>query len=155
MKRTGMIEVVVAVVGGLALLCVSCGGIDDGSATNASDTQTTSDALARRTRHSRSTAPPPPPKSTGSNASAGTARAPAAPGSSPAQTIAAAQTPDGQAIPQRSGPNGECPAVVVLLGFWSCPTIGDSCAFQGGGATHDCFCSRTDGEGQNPTWVCD
>ena len=38
--------------------------------------------------------------------------------------IAAAQNPDGSAIPQGPGPNGECPQVLVLLGFWSCPQIG-------------------------------
>src|SRR6516162_3792175 len=48
-----------------------------------------------------------------------------------------AQTPDGRAIPQPAGPNGQCPAVVVLLGFWSCPTINQTCT---SGALH-CVCT--------------
>ena len=71
------------------------------------------------------------------------------------QVIKAAQTPDGAAIPQPSGPGGTCPQVLVRIGFWSCPTIGDSCAYSNGGGTHHCTCSRTDGEGQFPSWVCD
>ena len=70
------------------------------------------------------------------------------------QIIAAAQTPDGAAIPQGPGPNGQCPAVVVLLGFWSCPNIGDTCSYTSGGVGHSCFCNRTDGEGQLPSWIC-
>jgi hypothetical protein len=66
------------------------------------------------------------------------------------QVIKAAQTVDGAAIPQPSGPNHSCPEVVVRLGFWSCPTIGDSCASCG----RNCQCVRTDGEGQSPSWVC-
>jgi hypothetical protein len=66
------------------------------------------------------------------------------------QVIKAAQTPDGAAIPQPSGPNHTCPEVVVRLGFWSCPTIGDTCASGG----RNCLCQRTDGEGQFPSWVC-
>jgi hypothetical protein len=88
-------------------------------------------------------APSPPPPSTSS-----------AP-SSTADIIAAAQTADGQAIPQGSGPGGACPAVVVALGFWSCPTIGDMCTYAAGGVTHHCTCSRVDGEGQSPAWICD
>jgi hypothetical protein len=59
------------------------------------------------------------------------------------------------AIPQPSGPNGECPAVLVALGFWSCVNIGDTCSFQSGGVTHDCFCQRGDGEGSGHSWICD
>ena len=66
------------------------------------------------------------------------------------QVIKAAQTADGAAIPQPSGPNHSCPEVVVRLGFWSCPTIGDTCASCG----RSCTCVRTDGEGQFPSWVC-
>ena len=68
--------------------------------------------------------------------------------------IAAAQNPDGTAIPQGPGPNGECPEVLVLLGFWSCPQIGQTCSFTSG-ATHRCQCDRLDGEGGLPAWVCD
>jgi len=71
------------------------------------------------------------------------------------QAIAAAQTPDGQAIPQGPNADGTCPAVLVSLGFWSCPTIGQTCAFSSSdGVSHSCLCQRTDGEGQSPSWVC-
>ena len=69
--------------------------------------------------------------------------------------IAAAQTPDGAAIPQPPGPNGQCPPVLVCLGFWSCPTQGQTCTYTSGSTTHHCSCVRTDGEGQLPSWVCD
>jgi hypothetical protein len=82
---------------------------------------------------------------TGSGSGSGTTA-----GGTPEQIIAAAQTPDGAAIPQGPGPNGECPPVVVLLGFWSCPNIGDTCS----SSTRSCFCNRTDGEGQFPSWIC-
>src|SRR5205085_177332 len=70
------------------------------------------------------------------------------------QVIKAAQTPDGAAIPQPSGPGGTCPEVVVRIGFWSCPTIGDSCSYSNSSGTHQCTCQRTDGEGQFPSWLC-
>jgi hypothetical protein len=44
--------------------------------------------------------------------------------------------------------------VVALLGFWSCPEIDQTCSFTKDGTVHDCVCTRTDGEGQFPTWVC-
>jgi hypothetical protein len=69
--------------------------------------------------------------------------------------IAAAQTADGRAIPQGAGPNGACPQVLVLLGFWSCPTLAETCSYSAGGVAHNCACDRTDGEGQTPSWVCD
>ena len=68
--------------------------------------------------------------------------------------IAAAQNPDGTAIPQGAGPNGECPEVLVLLGFWSCPQVGQTCSYTST-ATHRCQCDRIDGEGGLPAWVCD
>jgi hypothetical protein len=74
-------------------------------------------------------------------------------GRTPEQIIAAAQTPDGRAIPQPSV-NGHCPDVVALLGFWSCVTIGDQCTYVANGATHHCACQRVDGEGQSPAWTC-
>ncbi len=69
--------------------------------------------------------------------------------------IAAAQTSDGQAIPQAASANGACPQVLVLLGFWSCPTLGQTCSYAASGVQHSCACDRTDGEGQTPSWVCD
>jgi len=69
--------------------------------------------------------------------------------------IRAAQTPDGAAVPQPAGPNGQCPEVVVLLGFWSCPQIGQTCSYTSSSGKHDCFCDRQDGEGGLPDWVCD
>jgi hypothetical protein len=69
--------------------------------------------------------------------------------------IAAAQTPDGTAIPQGPGPNGQCPQVLVLLGFWSCPQIGQTCSYQASGVSHSCACDRLNGEGGLPAWVCD
>jgi len=44
------------------------------------------------------------------------------------------------------------PEVVVRIGFWSCPTIGQTCTSAN--PVRHCVCSRTDGEGQNPTWIC-
>jgi hypothetical protein len=69
--------------------------------------------------------------------------------------IAAAQAPDGTAIPQGPGPNGQCPEVLVLLGFWSCPQIGQTCSYQASGVSHNCACDRLNGEGGLPAWVCD
>jgi hypothetical protein len=97
---------------------------------------------------------------TGSGAaSAGSVGSAGAPNTPPAATdvqavIAAAQNPDGTAIPQGPGPNGECPEVLVLLGFWSCPQIGQTCSYTSG-ATRHCQCDRLDGEGGLPAWVCD
>jgi len=128
-----------AVVGAFVLGSMSCGGMEPSDQETASadnGTQTEQSALWRRRRPP----PPPPPPPSG--------------GSSPEAIIRAAQTPDGQAIPQPAGPNGVCAPVVQLLGFWSCPTIGQTCSFTSGGATRHCTCSRTDGEGQNPTWIC-
>ncbi len=68
--------------------------------------------------------------------------------------IAAAQNPDGTAIPQGAGPNGECPEVLVVLGFWSCPQIAQTCSYTST-AAHHCQCDRIDGEGGLPAWVCD
>ena len=71
-----------------------------------------------------------------------------------ASMIAAAQTPDGLAIPQGAGPGGQCPPVLVALGFWACPTLGQTCSFSSASVVHQCTCDRTDGEGQTPSWVC-
>jgi hypothetical protein len=91
--------------------------------------------------------------SAGSAGSTGASRTPSATTDVQA-VIAAAQNPDGTAIPQGPGPNGECPQVLVLLGFWSCPQIGQTCSYSSG-ATHHCQCDRLDGEGGFPAWVCD
>jgi hypothetical protein len=99
-------------------------------------------------RRHRPPAPTPPPPNPGAGGSTGGSSS----GLTTAQVIAAAQTPDGQAIPQAAGPNGACPEVVVRLGFWSCPTIGQTCTSAN--PVRHCVCSRTDGEGQNPTWIC-
>jgi hypothetical protein len=69
--------------------------------------------------------------------------------------IAAAQTPDGTAIPQGPGANGGCPEVLVLLGFWSCPQEGQTCSYQAASGSHYCACDRLNGEGGMPAWVCD
>jgi len=69
--------------------------------------------------------------------------------------ISAAQNPDGTAIPQGPGPNGACPQVLVLLGFWSCPQIGQTCTYAAAGVSHDCACDKLNGEGGLPAWVCD
>jgi hypothetical protein len=71
-----------------------------------------------------------------------------------ADVIAAAQTPDGRAIPQDVGADGQCPDVVRLLGFWSCLNIQTQCSFQADGVTHSCTCLPTSGEGQYPSWSC-
>ena len=69
--------------------------------------------------------------------------------------IAAAQTPDGQAIPQDASPDGQCPEVLRLLGFWSCPQLERQCTFQANGVLHSCICLPMSGEGQYPSWSCD
>ena len=131
------------VAGALVFASSSCGGLDspdpqDGTASG-DQVQTVESGLRRRRPP-----PPPPPSNTGGSSGSG---------SSIDAIIKAAQTPDGQAIPQPAGPNGVCPAVVQALGFWSCPTIGQTCSFSSGGVTRHCTCSRTDGEGQFPSWV--
>ena len=68
--------------------------------------------------------------------------------------IAAAQTPDGRAIPQEAGPDGVCPEVLIRLGFWSCFNLNTQCNYVAQGARHDCTCLMTSGEGQLPSWAC-
>jgi len=132
-------------LGALVLGCMSCGGMEPtdpstgpGTASADNGPQTEESALRRRRP------PPPPPPSNGGSSG----------GSSVEDIIRAAQTPDGQAIPQPAGPGGVCPPVVQVLGFWSCPTIGQTCSSSSGGTTRHCTCSRTDGEGQFPSWIC-
>jgi hypothetical protein len=115
--------------------CGSAEGTDEGSATNS----------AMSALHSK-----------GRGGSTGSAGSTGAGGSStdPAAIIAAAQTPDGTAIPQPPGPNGQCAPVVALLGFWSCVQQGDVCTYKTGTVTHHCSCVRVDGEGGYPAWTC-
>jgi len=122
------------VVGASLLALVNCGG----TASSDDKVETVESALLRHRR------PPPPPSTGGSSGTGGSSSADA--------IIKAAQTPDGAAIPQPAGPNGACAAVVQLLGFWSCPIIGQTCTSTS--PVRHCTCSRTDGEGQNPTWIC-
>ncbi|HVR18310.1 MAG TPA: hypothetical protein VMS65_01395 [Polyangiaceae bacterium] len=72
----------------------------------------------------------------------------------PDAVAAAARTPDGAAVPQPAGPNGQCPDVLAVFGFWSCPNVNERCSLTSGGTTTSCTCTRTDGEGQFPSWVC-
>ena len=143
MRRSGLIGMVGSVVGALMLLtAVNCGDVD--SADDRPDSGASADesaALGGKRKLPRKPKAPP-------------TQTPGGGGLTTEQVIAAAQTPDGRAIPQPSGANGACPEVVVRLGFWSCPTINDTCSFTSGGATTHCTCSRTDGEGQSPTWIC-
>ena len=133
---------------------VGCGGMnsDGGGSVTGSEEPVASSLQARR-RHRPSTI---------ETLDAGAPGAAATPSADPAPAagdvnaaIAAAQTADGQAIPQGAGPNGACPQVLVLLGFWSCPTMGQTCSYTAGGVAHRCACDRTDGEGQTASWVCD
>jgi len=152
-KRTVVLGALSAVVG-LSIGCGGTNGSGGGSVTATEDPVASSLQASHRHRRSMieqldagapapaaATAPPP----AGGNANAANVNA----------AIAAAQTADGQAIPQGAGPNGDCPQVLVLLGFWSCPTLAETCSYTAGGAAHNCACDRTDGEGQTPSWVCD
>lgn len=142
MRWLGLKGIVGGLAGVLALASVSCGSMDGTDEATAGGDTNESSALFRRHRQ------PPPPTSTGTGGSTGGSSS----GLTTQQVIAAAQTPDGQAIPQAAGPNGACPEVVVRIGFWSCPTIGQTCTSTN--PVRHCVCSRTDGEGQNPTWIC-
>jgi hypothetical protein len=128
-------------VGALMLTAVGCGSVDSDDRPDSGEPVESAALGGKRKLPRRPKAPPP-------------TQDPGGGGLTTEQVIAAAQTPDGRAIPQPSGPNGACPEVVVRIGFWSCPTINDTCSFTSGGATTHCTCSRTDGEGQNPTWIC-
>jgi len=147
MKRSRLSGIAGSLAGVVLTTLFGCGGMDDvNDGTDQTDSVAPSETAAiwRRPRRPPVVKPTPPPPSPtpGAGGSSG--------GLTTEQVIAAAQTPDGRAIPQPSGPNGTCPEVVVRLGFWSCPTIGDTCASGG----RSCTCSRTDGEGQLPSWIC-
>jgi hypothetical protein len=153
--RLGLKGLLGGVVGALMLAGVGCGSGDsaDPGTIGSDDPQTQADEALRRHRPAPKPAPPPStdpgPGGTSGSGSSGTGSSGG--GMTTEQVIAAAQTPDGRAIPQPSGPNHTCPDVVVRIGFWSCPTIGDTCSSGG----RSCTCNRTDGEGQNPSWSCD
>jgi hypothetical protein len=153
LKRTVVVGALSAAIG----LSIGCGGTNGGSGGSVT---TTDDTVASSLQTSRRHRP-----STIERLDAGAPAAPAAADPTPAggnanaadvnAAIAAAQTADGQAIPQGAGPNGACPQVLVLLGFWSCPRLAETCSYTTGGVAHSCACDRTDGEGQTPSWVCD
>jgi hypothetical protein len=146
MSRSAVWGFVVAVAGAV-IVAAGCGGMDDPGTPGGDDGTQASEALRWRRPPPRPT-PPPTTNPGGSGGTAGTGGSQS--GLPTEQVIKAAQTPDGAAIPQPSGPNHTCPEVVVRLGFWSCPTIGDFCSSGG----RSCTCSRTDGEGQFPSWIC-
>jgi hypothetical protein len=139
---------------------VACGGtgnIDGTDETAGRDTTAPvdpiashTDALAWRARSRTLVRAPAPTQAPVSHA----APTPTPAATSAADAVASAQTADGRAIPQSSLPGGACPAVVAAVGFWSCVTLGDQCTYSSGGVSHSCTCSRVDGEGQAPEWLC-
>jgi hypothetical protein len=144
---SGFTKITVSLLAGLVLASVSCGmdSTDQGTGQGVGEDETQSSALFFRHR------PPPTGRGGTSGSTGGTSGTTSCMSSlTTDQVIKAAQTADGAAIPQPSGPNHSCPEVVVRIGFWSCPTIGDTCASCG----RSCTCSRTDGEGQFPSWIC-
>jgi hypothetical protein len=154
MRQFALTKMFGGVAGVLVLACIGCGGMENDPGTLGGDDGTQASELWRARRR----APAPPPTTTTTNpggSSGGATGGSGGSGSSTSgltteQVIKAAQMPDGAAIPQPSGANHTCPEVVVRLGFWSCPTIGDTCSSGG----RSCLCQRTDGEGQFPSWIC-
>ena len=139
------------IAGVLALASVGCGDMEGNDpGTLGADDGTQVSELWRARRRPPAPQPPPPTNTGGSSGGATAGSGGSSSGLTTEQVIKAAQTADGAAIPQPSGPNHTCPEVVVRLGFWSCPTIGDTCSSGG----RSCLCQRTDGEGQFPSWVC-
>ena len=150
---SGVCLTTLAIVGLMSMAAGCLGGGDDPA--------TTTDEGALRAGHrsfgrptSTATTTGTTTTTAGTGGSPGAATTAVAP-SDPQAIIAAAQTPDGAAIPQPAGPNGACPPVVALLGFWSCPQIGQTCSYTASGAGHACICDRENGEGSSPSWVCD
>jgi hypothetical protein len=166
MTRPVSIVVQMILSGALVAAVAGCGGADDetGAASDpnsvATEDNSATDGSAlrwsARQRRARLGVSAPTSTSTNATSSAGsTVPAPSAGGTPDFAAVAArAQTPDGSAIPQPAGPNGECPEAVVVFGFWSCPNLNEQCSFAQGGATTACTCTRSDGEGQFPSWVC-
>lgn len=137
------------------LMCgAACGGENAAGDGSASDSALASQDEALRHHHHSSAPATTASASATPVASASANTSVAAPVSDVATLIAAAQTPDGMAIPQAAGPGGQCPPVLVALGFWACPILDQTCSFDANGATHSCVCDRTQGEGQTPSWVC-
>jgi hypothetical protein len=149
MRCLGLRGIGSGLVGVLALASVSCGSMD-GTTDEGTAGGATNETAALFRRHRQP--PPPPPTGTGGTTGTGGSTGGSSSGLTTEQVIAAVQTADGRAIPQAAGPNGACPEVVVRLGFWSCPTIGQTCTSTN--PVRHCVCSRTDGEGQNATWIC-
>jgi hypothetical protein len=152
MGRSGLrMGTIGGVIGAAAMLALASCGSNDGYGRQPvmeGDGGTQAQMAELRRRRAPRPSQPPPATDTGGTSTSTSG------GTSTDQIIKAAQTADGQAIPQPAGPGGVCPAVVQALGFWSCPTIGEACSFSSGGATRQCTCSRTDGEGQFPSWIC-
>jgi hypothetical protein len=152
MMKTLERTLVFGALSAVVAVAIGCGGSNVGGGGSVTGTDDPVASSLQTSRHHR--------RSIVEQLDAGAPTAPAATDPPPAAgnvnaAIAAAQTADGQAIPQGAGPNGACPQVLVLLGFWSCPTLGESCSYTAGGVAHSCACDRTDGEGQTPSWVCD
>lgn len=166
MTRKVSIVALLALGGGLSTGAAGCAGVDDNgneisnSDNSATDGNSATDEAAlswRLRQHRLRLRAPATTTATGTSTGSSNTGSTGSSSSSaldPAAVAAAARTPDGAAIPQPAGPNGQCPDVLVVFGFWSCPTINEQCSFQSGGSTTSCTCSRTDGEGQLPSWVC-
>jgi hypothetical protein len=171
MKRS-MLGLGVAILGSALLATTGCGssygGGDAGTTNESSDLSriarersrrghgTAQDAAASTDAASTTETTTPPVPDSSAPAVAPPSSGPAAATSTDVQAvISAAQGPDGTAIPQGPGPNGECPQVLVLLGFWSCPQIGQTCTYAAAGVGHNCACDKLNGEGGLPAWVCD
>ena len=171
MTRPISLVSLMALSGTLLFAMGGCGGVDDdgsgitdpdGVASSNGDSATDATALrwgvwqrrvATRTRApvatSTSSTPPAGPNTSGSSSTGSSAS------SLDADAVAAAaRTPDGAAIPQPAGPNGQCPDVLAVFGFWSCPNLNEQCSFGSAGTTTSCTCLPSSGEGQFPSWVC-
>ncbi|HEX3593881.1 MAG TPA: hypothetical protein VHU80_02235 [Polyangiaceae bacterium] len=122
----------------------SSDGTERGATVSTGNIATSPDALAWRTRA----------RFRGATTTAQSTTPAATSTAAASDVTASAQTADGKAIPQAAGAGGQCPAVVAQYGFWSCVTIGDTCTYTSGGVEHDCTCSRVDGEGEAPEWLC-
>ncbi len=142
---------VIAALGAASTLAISCGGQEPSGGGSVTDDPASVASSLRSNGRRR----PPAVQTGGTGGAPATAPADTPPATDVTAAIAAAQTPDGQAIPQGAGPGGTCPQVLVMLGFWSCPTLGQTCSYSASGFPHNCACDRTDGEGQTPSWVCD
>jgi hypothetical protein len=160
MTRPFSIVPLMTLIGSFLAPLAGCSGVDDGGSeiadpdSVASDNSATDEAgLTWSVRHRRLSASRAR-ATTSTSTSSGTTSSGNASTLDPASVAASAQTPDGAAIPQPAGPNGQCPDVVVAFGFWSCPNLNEQCSFTAGGTTTRCTCTRTDGEGQFFSWVC-